>query len=149
MLHWTLSAFDKLSLTELYAIMRLRQEVFVLEQKCPFIDADGKDQASYHLSGYLDNDIAAYARIVPPGVIYKEPSIGRIVTATKHRQAGYGKQLMEKSLRETENFFGNTAIRIMAQQYLKRFYEYYGFKQLGEPFLEDDIWHIIMLRPAL
>jgi ElaA protein len=146
MLQWKLASFDNLSLAELHGIMRLRQEVFVVEQNCPFVDADENDQPSFHLSGHIQNELAAYARIVPPGIVYPEPSIGRIVTAAKFRHAGYGKQLMAQSLVESEKLFGKTSVRIMAQQYLQRFYESYGFRQIEEPFLLDNIWHIIMLR---
>jgi ElaA protein len=146
MLQWKVAPFNNLSLAELYGIMRLRQEVFVVEQNCPFVDADENDQPSFHLSGLIQNELAAYARIVPPGIIYPEPSIGRIVTASKYRHSGYGRQLMEQSLAETEKLFGKTPVRIMAQQYLQCFYQDYGFRQIDEPFLLDNIWHIIMLR---
>ena len=92
MLTWQLKHFKELSGTELYAIMRVRQEVFIVEQTCPYLDADGKDIYCQHLIGYADGDIAAYARIVPPHVSYNEPSIGRVITTVKYRTGGYGKE---------------------------------------------------------
>jgi ElaA protein len=148
MITWRLKPFEQLLPAELYEVLRLRQEVFILEQNCVFVDADKKDAPSLHLLGYENGELVAYSRIVPPGVIYEEPSIGRIVTPLKVRKLGYGKQLMEKSILETERRYGKVPIRIMAQSYLKKFYEGYGFMQEGEEFLEDGIPHIIMLRQA-
>jgi ElaA protein len=146
MLTWQLKHFKELSGTELYAIMRVRQEVFVVEQNCPYLDADGKDIYCQHLVGYVDGEIAAYARIVPPHVSYAEPSIGRVLTSSKYRTGGYGKLLMQKAVTETINVYGAVDIRIGAQLYLKKFYEGFGFAQQGEVYDEDGIDHIIMLR---
>ncbi len=149
MLKWHLKPYKELSTSELYAIMRIRQEVFVLEQKCPFIDADYNDQPCHHLWGISPgNEMAAYARIVPPGGIYTEASIGRVVTSLKYRKAGYGKLLMQKAIEETEKIYGRNSIRIEAQLYLLHFYEGFGFVKEGEPYILDDILHIIMLRQA-
>lgn len=146
MLTWQLKHFKELSGTELYAIMRVRQEVFVVEQNCPYLDADGKDIYCQHLVGYVDGEIAAYARIVPPHVSYAEPSIGRVLTSSKYRTGGYGKLLMQKAISETINVYGAVDIRIGAQLYLKKFYESFGFVQQGDVYDEDGIDHIIMLR---
>lgn len=146
MLTWHLKHFKELTSTELYAIMRVRQEVFIVEQTCPYLDADGKDTYCQHLVGYVDTDIAAYARIVPPHVSYDEPSIGRVLTTAKYRKDGYGRLLMQKAIAETINAFGAVDIRIGAQLYLKKFYESFGFVQQGEVYDEDGIDHIIMLR---
>ena len=146
MLTWKLKHFKELSGTELYAIMRVRQEVFVVEQNCPYLDADGKDIYCQHLVGYVDGEIAAYARIVPPHVSYAEPSIGRVLTSSKYRTGGYGKLLMQKAISETINVYGAVDIRIGAQLYLKKFYESFGFVQQGDVYDEDGIDHIIMLR---
>jgi ElaA protein len=146
MLNWVFKAFNELLVHELYAIMQLRQEVFVVEQNCPYLDADGKDLKSHHLMGCLNNELVAYSRIVPPGVSYDEVSIGRVVTATEHRKMAYGRQLMNASISQIEKAYGLVPIRIGAQLYLKRFYESFGFVQQGEPYLEDGIPHIIMLK---
>ena len=143
---WIFKPFTELTLTELYAIMRLRQEVFIVEQNCPYLDADGKDLKSYHLMGYVNNELVAYSRIVKPGVSYQEVSIGRVVSSTKHRGLAYGRQLMSESIAQIEKQYGPVPIRIGAQQYLQKFYESFGFVKEGEAYLEDGIPHIIMLR---
>jgi len=121
--------------------------VFVVEQNCAFVDADGIDLKSWHLLGYMKNGVlAAYARIVPAGVSYVEVSVGRIVTAPKYRHLGMGKDLMEELLRRTEELYSKVPIRIAAQKYLENFYTSYGFRAEGEPFLWDGIWHVYMLR---
>jgi len=138
--------FQALDLQELYEAMALRQEVFVIEQNCPYLDADGKDQQSDHLLVYAENgDLAAYLRIVYAGVSYEEISIGRVVTAQKYRGIGLGKLLMRKGLLEVQNRFGNVPIHISAQCYLTKFYEDFGFEIVGESYLEDDIPHIGMI----
>lgn len=126
--------------------MKLRQEVFIVEQNCPYLDADGKDLKSHHLMGYLGKELVAYSRLVFPGVSYKEISIGRVVSSGKYRQKGYGQELMRESIRQIEQLYGKVDIRIGAQQYLQRFYESFGFVWEGEPYMEDGIPHIIMLR---
>ena len=146
MLNWENKKFNLLSLQELYAIMKLRQEVFVVEQKCSYLDADGKDLESYHLMGYSDNELVAYARLLPQGVGYEEVSIGRIITSAKYRRKEFGLRLMEKAIEEVNRIFGNVPIRIGAQQYLKSFYEKFGFIDINQPYIEDGIPHIIMLR---
>ena len=148
MIQWQLKQFNQLTVPEFYGIMRLRQEVFVLEQNCAFIDADGKDEYCSHLSGYRDGLLIAYARIVPPGISYTEPSLGRIATSLKIRRTGSGKELMRKALNVVKELHGPAAIRIEAQLYLKSFYESYGFIAVGEPYILDDILHIIMIRPT-
>ena len=145
MLTWIFKPFAELSLTELYAIMRLRQEVFIVEQNCPYLDADGKDFKSYHLMGYAGNDLVAYSRIVKPGVSYEEVSIGRVVSSNQHRGLAYGRQLMAESIAQTEKLYGLVPIRIGAQQYLQKFYESFGFERQGESYMEDGIPHVIML----
>jgi ElaA protein len=145
MLIWKCKPFRDLSIYELYAIMRLRIEVFVVEQNCAFQDADNKDQHCYHLCGW-DNDVpAAYVRLVPPGVSYTEPSIGRVVTSPAHRGAGAGRALMLKAIEQCELLFGRTNIKIGAQLYLRKFYESLGFMQSGDIYLEDGIEHIEMI----
>lgn len=147
MISWQLKTFEALSPIELYSILKLRGEVFVLEQSCPYVDADGKDLHSYHLLGFVGNDLAAYSRLVLPLVSYEEVSIGRVVTSTKYRNKKYGKLLMQKSIEEVQRIFGQVPIRIGAQTYLKKFYENFGFVDMNEPYVEDGIDHLIMLRP--
>lgn len=146
MLNWTLKKFEDLSPDELYAILRLRSEVFVVEQSCVFQDMDDRDQRCYHLMGWQNGLLAAYTRLVPPGVSYEQPSIGRVVTSPATRGSGIGKQLMEKSINETIKLFGKNPIKIGAQLYLKKFYESLGFAQVGDIYDEDGIDHIKMIR---
>jgi ElaA protein len=145
-LQWTLKPFLSLSVDELYSLMQLRQEVFIVEQNCPYLDADGKDKHAHHLMGYKNGKLVAYARLLPPGVSYTECSIGRVLTATNERGKAFGQSLMVKAIEEMQNLYRQSHIRIGAQQYLKAFYESFGFEQEGEPYLEDGIPHIIMLR---
>lgn len=143
---WRWCAFDDLSAAELYAILRLRNEVFVVEQHCVFQDADNKDQQSYHLMGWKGDHLAAYTRLVPKGVTFPYNSIGRVATSPLNRGDGTGRALMKKSIDVCEALFGRETIKIGAQLYLKRFYESYGFVQTGEVYDEDGIDHIHMLR---
>lgn len=145
-LHWVLKKFDELTPHELYAILRLRNEVFVVEQACAFQDADNNDQGSYHLMGYNSDRLVAYTRLVPPGLTYEQSSIGRVVTAAPARRHGVGKKLMQQSIDAVYKLFGAGPIKIGAQLYLKRFYESFGFVQTGAPYLEDGIEHIYMLK---
>jgi ElaA protein len=145
MINWTCKHFDELSLQELYAILRLRSEVFVVEQNCVFLDADDKDRLCYHVMGWHQSALIAFARLVPPGVAYAEPSIGRVVTAITARGSGSGKKLMQFSIDECRKLFGNHIIRIGAQLYLKAFYSSLGFVPTGGIYPEDGIDHIQML----
>ncbi len=145
MLDWRLKSFDKLVVSELHEMYRLRQEVFVVEQNCPYQDADNKDIDSYHLMGYLENDLVAYLRIVPPGISYSEVSIGRVVVCKSYRRNRLGSQLMHQGLVHIERLYGKVPIRISAQQYLKGFYESLQYEYTGKSYLEDNIPHIEML----
>ena len=145
-INWQLKKFEELSNKELYEILRLRAEVFVVEQNCPYQDLDGKDLKSFHLFGTDENkDLIAYTRIVPAGISYKEVSIGRVVTSPKLRGTGAGKDVMKESIKVIEKQFGKVPVRISAQCYLKKFYENLGFEITGEEYLEDNIPHIEML----
>jgi ElaA protein len=146
MIKWLLQSYNQVSLDDFYAIMRLRQEVFIVEQNCPYLDADGKDIYCHHLMGFVNDDLAAYARLLPPGISYPEASIGRVVTSPKYRGKNYGKQLMQEAIEASNKLYGEVPIRIGAQQYLKKFYEGFGFVDMNEPYLEDGIPHLIMLR---
>jgi ElaA protein len=147
-LHWVLNKFDALTPRQLYAILQLRNAVFVVEQACVFQDADDKDQDSYHLMGFDGDKLVAYTRLLPPGLTYEQSSIGRVVTAAAVRRYGVGKKLMQESIDAVCKLFGNGPIKIGAQLYLKNFYESFGFLQTGEPYLEDGIEHIHMLKEA-
>ncbi|HET7896761.1 MAG TPA: GNAT family N-acetyltransferase [Flavisolibacter sp.] len=145
-LHWVLKQFEALSPYEVYAILQLRNEVFVVEQNCVFQDADDKDQDCYHLMGLAADKVVAYTRLVPPGVIYNEPSIGRVVTSPSVRRSGAGRELMQKSIAHCYALFGRLPIKIGAQLYLKAFYESFGFEQISEVYLEDGIEHVYMRK---
>lgn len=142
---WILKKFEDLNVNELYALLRLRSEVFVVEQQCLFLDLDDKDQESYHLMGMEEGRLLAYTRIVPPGVTGDLPSIGRVVTSPEARGGGIGKSLMEKSIEESHRLFGKQPIRIGAQLYLKHFYSSFGFIQTSDIYIEDGIQHIEMI----
>ncbi|HEY0066649.1 MAG TPA: GNAT family N-acetyltransferase [Flavisolibacter sp.] len=148
-IQWILKRFDELTPYQLYAILQLRNEVFVVEQNCVFQDADDKDQPSWHLMGFDENRLVAYTRLVPPGVAYEEPSIGRVVTSPSVRRFGAGRQLMQHSIDAVYKLFGDEPIKIGAQLYLKKFYESFGFEQAGEQYIEDNIPHIYMLKQPI
>ena len=138
--------FDTLSLEELYRILQLRSEIFVVEQDCVYQDLDFKDQKAYHVFGKKDNIIVAYTRVFKPGDYFKEASIGRVVVAVKERKYGYGHDLMKASINAVTSNFNTSEITISAQVYLKNFYESHGFIQVGEGYLEDGIPHIEMIK---
>ncbi len=143
---WTIKTFQDLTSAELYAILQLRSEVFVVEQNCVFQDLDNKDQYCHHLMGWQQEKLIAYTRLVPAGVSYEQPSIGRVVTSPSSRGGGLGRLLMDKSIEETTRLFGKSPIRIGAQLYLKRFYESLAFSQSSDIYDEDGIDHIEMIR---
>lgn len=145
-IQWLLKKFEELTPFELYAILQLRNEVFVVEQNCVFQDADDKDQVSCHLMGFQNNKLVAYTRLVPPGAIYKQASIGRVVTSPSVRKNGAGKELMKQSIDSVYSLFGKQPIKIGAQLYLRKFYESFGFQQTSGVYLEDGIEHIYMIK---
>ena len=140
--------FYKLNLDDMYQTMSLRQEVFVVEQNCPYLDADGKDQDAWHLMGFDEtNNLIAYTRLLPAGISYeKYASIGRVVTSPKGRGKGAGKDIMKASIEWCAQLFPNQPVKISAQTYLLKFYKNLGFEPVGEGYLEDDIPHIAMIR---
>lgn len=144
-INWIQKTFEELTLTELYAILRLRTEVFVVEQNCVFQDMDNKDQQSQHLMGWVGDDLVAYVRILPAGLSYDEPSIGRVVSDPNYRGKGAGRALMEEAIKRTLLLHGQQPIRIGAQLYLLNFYSSLGFEAQGEVYLEDGIEHIEMV----
>lgn len=145
-MNWIIKKFEDLTPNEVYAIIQLRNEVFVVEQNCVYQDADNRDQQCWHVMGWHGDLLAAYTRILPPGIMYDLPSIGRVVTSPAIRKTGIGKLLMEKSIETVGNLFGNASIKIGAQLYLKKFYESLGFRQSSELYLEDGIEHIEMIK---
>ncbi|MEO6612218.1 MAG: GNAT family N-acetyltransferase [Chitinophagaceae bacterium] len=146
MVTWQNKKFDQLTTVELYAIMQLRNEVFVVEQNCVYQDADNKDLAAYHFTAWQEDKLVAYTRIIPPGIIYKEAAIGRVVTSPSARNKGLGRELMNNSIHEVYKLFGHGPIRIGAQVYLLAFYSSLGFIQTGDTYLEDGIEHAEMVK---
>ncbi len=146
-LTWKTAYFDQLSLKELYEIARLRQEVFVVEQNCPYIDFDRLDYDCWHLWAEDENGhVHAYTRLVPQGIAYpKEVSIGRVLTSARVRGSGLGRELMLKSMDTCEAHWPGQSIRISAQTYLLKFYNSLGFQSTGKEYLEDGIPHTEML----
>ena len=145
-LSWVCKSFPELTNNELYDLLRLRSEVFVVEQQCIFLDMDYKDQQSWHLIGYDKNENAAYARLLPPGLAFAEMSIGRVVTSPRARRNGLGRELMLQAISDCRILFGTHPIRIGAQLYLKKFYSSLGFETCSDIYLEDGIEHIEMLK---
>jgi ElaA protein len=143
---WQIKPFEKLSVNELYDILRLRSEVFVVEQNCVYLDLDGKDTLALHLYGEYNGEIVAHSRLFKPGISFENSSIGRVVVATKYRDKKWGHELMRESISGIQSHFGESKITIGAQLYLKKFYESHGFVQTSEMYLEDDIPHIEMKK---
>ena len=135
--------FDELTVPELYEIMKLRVDVFVVEQNCPYPELDGKDQNAFHVFFRDEEGIQAYLRVLGPGVSFPEASLGRVIS--RKRRCGLGSRLLEEGVRTAREKFSAKAIRIEAQSYAKTFYEKAGFRQVSEEFLEDGIPHIEML----
>jgi ElaA protein len=148
-LAWNVTPFADLRVDELYELLTLRQLVFCVEQSCVYLDCDGKDPAALHLLGRdAAGRLVAYARLLPPGVSFVEPAIGRVVSHPDARRTGLGRELMREAIARTRAAFGPQAIRIGAQVYLRRFYEELGFDATGPTYDEDGIPHIEMQLPA-
>ena len=145
MIEWKCKYFTDLTNEELYSIIQLRLEVFVVEQNCVFQDCDNKDQHSHHLAGWLDQKLVAYARLLPPGVAYPLASIGRVVTSPSARKKGFARELMNIAIQKIKDLYGPGDIKIGAQLYLEGFYSSFGFHQSGDIYLEDGIEHIEMI----
>ena len=146
-IQWRLSRFSELDGESVYAMLALRQRVFVVEQQCAYQDADGLDTAAWHLLGWAGSpaEVIAYARIFEPGIRYAEGSIGRIVTAPGVRQRGIGRVLMKEAMRRCAELFPGGVIRLGAQMRLEKFYEEFGFASVSKPYEEDGILHVEML----
>ncbi len=144
MIVWRCKSFTELTNVELYQILQLRMEVFLVEQDCIYQDCDDKDQRSYHYMGWQKEKLVAYTRLLPPGVAYANSSIGRVVTSPLVRGNKIGRELMKRSIDKTIELFGKVPITIGAQLYLKNFYESLGFNEISEIYVEDGIEHIKM-----
>lgn len=147
-MEWMLKKFEQLTTAELYAILELRNKVFIVEQNCVYLDPDGKDQQAWHLTGMEGGELIAYTRILAPGTVYSDPAIGRVVTSPSKRRSGLGRELMDRSIQYCRDLFGNTSITLSAQVYLRNFYESLDFRAVGDEFLDDGIAHIKMTREA-
>lgn len=147
-IQWQWRSFAELSTVELYAILAARQAVFIIEQHCPYLDVDGKDLDALHLIAWSGTDVAAYLRLLAPGVSYPdEPSLGRIITTKIGRGVSLGRELVARGLEKIHELHPNLPTRIGAQAHLHKFYGSFGFVQSSEPYDEDGIMHIEMLRP--
>lgn len=146
---WECSPFSVLTNLQLYAILQARSEVFVVEQNCPYLDPDGADVECLHLMAWAEGArLAAYLRIVPPGLKFQEASLGRVITSQFARGSGIGKRLLENGIAACQRAYPGHAIRIGAQQYLEKFYQSFGFVTVSDMYLEDGIPHIEMVLAA-
>ena len=143
---WKIKPFEALTVHELYDTLKLRSEVFVVEQNCVYLDIDGKDKLALHLMGEYEGKIVAHARLFDAGISFDNASIGRVVVSSDYRDKKWGHDLMTEAIEGIKSHFGKTDITIGAQLYLKKFYESHGFIQTSEMYLEDDIPHIEMKR---
>ena len=138
--------FNELSIQELYSLLKLRSEIFVVEQDCVYQDLDGKDAKALHVLGINNNEVVAYTRIFKPGDYFDIASIGRVAVHKDYRKYGYGKYIMQASIKAVDEKFKEKQIKISAQTYLDKFYTELGFKSMGEGYLEDGIPHIVMIK---
>ena len=145
-IQWKIKPFNALSIDELYSLLRLRSEVFVVEQNCVYQDLDGKDEKALHLIGIFEDKIVAYTRLFKANDYFENASIGRVVIDQNYRDRKWGHELMQQSIAGIKKHFGETKITISAQLYLQKFYESQGFVRTSEMYLEDDIPHIEMKR---
>ncbi len=146
MLEISVKFFEELTITELYALLQLRSEIFVVEQDCVYQDLDGKDQKAIHIIGFKDQKIVAYTRIFKAGDYLAQASIGRVVVKDTERKHGYGLDIMKASIKAVEERFQETSIALSAQTYLKQFYNSLGFIEKGGEYLEDGIPHVMMIK---
>ena len=144
MLKWSLKPFEALSVHELYDLLRLRSEIFVVEQNCVYLDLDGKDKVALHLIGEFEEKIVAHVRLFKAGISFENASIGRVTVDANYRDRKWGHHLMREAIAGVLLHFGESKITIGAQLYLKKFYQSHGFVQTSEMYLEDDIPHIEM-----
>ncbi|WP_018692188.1 GNAT family N-acetyltransferase [Algicola sagamiensis] len=145
-MNWQCLPFSQLTTHQLYDLLKLRVDVFIVEQDCPFSDLDNRDQLTsvYHLCGYEQDKLVAYARLMPPGSVFEKASIGRVVTSPDARGSGAGQALMREAIRQCELFWPGVDIEIAAQEYLLNFYQSFGFEAFTDVYLEDGIPHVDM-----
>jgi ElaA protein len=151
-MQWFIKSFDQMTPFEVYQIIQLRVDVFVVEQNCPYSELDGKDlaKAALHLFAIEDSEVACYLRALPPGVSYENmPSLGRIVANPNHRGSGIGHELMKRATQIIDEKWPTLSCHISAQSHLQGYYNQHGFSAVGEGYLEDGILHIGMERPAV
>lgn len=141
-------SFNELSIHELYKLLALRSEVFVVEQDCAYQDVDGKDHQALHLMGFEKDSLVAYARIFPPGAYLDKACVGRVVVKKTHRGKALGVQLMKKAIATVQEYYNTSEVALSAQTYLKKFYRDLGFQAAGEEYLEDGIPHILMVKTS-
>ena len=146
MLKITTKTFKELTTDELYALLQLRSEVFVVEQDCVYQDIDYKDQKALHVLGFKNDKLVAYTRLFKPGDYFNYASIGRVIVAQNEREHKYGYDIMNASISAIKEYYNETRIKISAQTYLKKFYNNLGFEEVGEGYLEDGIPHIGMIK---
>jgi ElaA protein len=159
-IRWQWTRFDDLEPRHLYALLRARGEVFIIEQRCAFLDTDGVDLNAWHLLGWVRPQrtadrgdpaatvLAAYLRLIEPARVFDEPSIGRVLTVEPFRRVGLGRPLMKEGLRKAAEIYPGQPVRIGAQIRLERFYQSLGFRTVSEMYIEDGIEHVQMLRNA-
>ena len=143
-IEWVKKRWSEVSLEELYSVLRLRSEVFVVEQDCVYQDIDNKDQIAIHLLGYINKELIAYSRLFNEGDYFKETSFGRAIIKKEKRGQGYGDELVKESLKTIKNYYGNKKVKISAQAHLKTFYSKHAFIAKGKEYLEDGIPHVSM-----
>jgi len=143
---WSIIHFDDLSVNQLFDILQLRNQIFIVEQDCPYLDIDDKDRKSFHVMGYnMQGQLVATSRVLPPGVSYPEVSIGRVAVSVQARGTGIGHELNHKSVEFIFEYYGKVAIRLSAQKHLSKFYSKHSFKVVSDPYDEDGIPHVEML----
>ena len=142
---WEWADFSQLSKVQIYNILSLRQEIFIVEQECWYQDADGKDSSAHHLSLSYEKKLIGYLRLLKPGAAYPEPSIGRIVIRQEYRSLGLGKVLINEGKKKCQELYPGLGIKLSAQAHLQNLYESQGFTKTGEPYDEDGILHIEMV----
>ena len=145
-MEYKVAQFESLSPLEVYQVLQLRAAVFVVEQECPYLDPDGKDQEALHIMGFDNGKLVAYTRIIIPGKDGADCSIGRVVVDTHYRGKGTGRSLMLQAMETAREQLGAKSIHLSAQRYLREFYESLDFNAYGEPYLEDDIPHVAMMH---
>src|SRR5690554_5649939 len=138
--------FEELNNSKLYDILRLRSEIFVIEQDCVYQDIDGKDQRALHILGFEEGTLVAYARCFGPGIFFEEAGIGRILVRENYRRMGFGHKITKAAIQAVKATYKSDKIKISAQTYLVIFYESHGFKTIGDRYMEDGIPHIAMVR---